>query len=245
MDEKWAVILTSGKRKKMSAMRAVCRIFLIMLLFSAFQEGYGAEFSDWENSGEVLTRFGENQKLKNVREWTQWAQEKLLTPYYRSKGFSTTEQIHLAALSDWTHAEKEETKSYSSAMFSVDHWKGYAFVSLTYTNLDFKEQAFGIHFELVPEALKLDQVIKRYVNQKMEWIEEGKVKRLRFILVPGDSLKETPFGKLQSQMIENDELWVDFGLRNSEEIGFVEVLTVKANPSRVPFTKNWKYDDQE
>jgi hypothetical protein len=208
-------------------------------------EAFSAEFSDWEGSGEIFIRFGENQKLKNAREWTQTAQEKVLTPYYHSKGFLTNEQVHLAALSDWKIAAKEETKSYFSTQFPVDRWRGYDFISLTYTNLDFKEQAFGIHFELVPGTLKLDQVTRRYEGQKGEMIDEGKRKRVRFTLLPGNALINSPFGKLQSQMIENDELWVDFGLFNDNEIAFVEVLTVKANPSRVPFTRNWKYEEQD
>jgi hypothetical protein len=222
------------------------RLISLLVFFSLLltgQSAYSADFSDWELSGEVLTRFGEEHLLKNVREWTQWAQERLLKDYYRSNGFSTEEKIHLAALSAWEKAVKEETRSYSTARFQTDRWKGYEFVSLTYTNLDFKEQAFGIHFEIVPGTLKLDQVLKRYGTGKVEVIDEGKEKRYRFTLSPGDSLKGTPLGALQEGMIENDELWIDFGLSDPDDIRFVEVLTVKANPDRVPFTKNWKWDD--
>ena len=221
--------------------------FIFILLFSSLllagKPASSADFSDWEGSGGVLTRFGEEYPLKNAREWTQWAEERLLKDYYRSNGFSTEEKIHLAALSAWEKAVKEETRSYSTAKFQTSRWKGYEFLSLTYTNLDFKEQAFGIHFEMVPGTLMLEKVLNRYGAGKGEVIDEGKEKKYRFTLSSGDSLKGTPLGALQEGMIENDELWLDFGLREGDDIRFVEVLTVKAKPDRVPFTKNWKWDD--
>jgi hypothetical protein len=218
-------------------------LFFVLYFLLNIKNGFCADYLDWEKSGEVFTRFGEENALKNAREWTQWAEERLLKEYYRSKGFSTEEKIHHAAFSDWEKARKEETKSFSTARFPIAHWKGYEFISLTYTNLDFKEQAFGIHFELVPGTLNIGQIIKRYGNQRMEVIDEGKEKRFRFTITPGDSLKGTPLESLQEQMIENDELWVDFELRDQRDISFVEVLTIKAHPDRVPFTKNWKGDD--
>jgi hypothetical protein len=222
------------------------RFIFILLFFPLLLAGKpasSADFSDWEGSGAVLIRFGEEHPLKNAREWTQWAEERLLKEYYRFNGFSTEEKIHLAALSAWEKAVKEESRSYSTARFPTDRWKGYEYLSLTYTNLDFKEQAFGIHFEMVPGTLKLDQILRRYGNGKAEVIDEGKEKRYRFTLSPGASLKGTPLEDLQEGMIENDELWLDFGVREGEDIRFVEVLTVKAKPDRVPFTKNWKWDD--
>lgn len=219
-------------------------VFLLsVFLLLAGEPAFSADFSDWEGSGAVLTRFGDEYPLKNAREWTQWAGERLLKEYYRSIGSSTEEKIHLAALSAWEKAVKEETRSYSTARFQTDRWKGFEFVSLTYTNLDFKEQAFGIHFEMVPGTLKLGQVLKRYGAGNGEVIDEGKEKRYRFALSPGGSLKGTPLEALQEGMADNDELWLDFELRGGDDIRFVEVLTVKAKPDRVPFTKHWKWDD--
>lgn len=218
-------------------------LIVLSLLLGVGKTASSADFSDWEESGGVINRFGEEYPLKNAREWTQWAEERLLKDYYRSNGFTTKEKIHLAALSAWEKAVKEETRSYSTARFQIGRWNGYEFLSLTYTNLDFKEQAFGIHFEMVPGTLKFDQVIKRYGAGRGEWIDEGREKRYRITLSPGDSLKETPLGALQEKMMENDELWIDFELRDADDIRFVEVLAVKAKPDRVPFTKNWKWDD--
>lgn len=220
-------------------------IFTLLILFFllSVQTGFGAEFLDWEKSGEVLKRFGEGSGLKNAREWTQWAQERLMAGRYLSKGFSTEEKIHQAAFLDWEKAQKEETKSYSMVKFPLDQWHGYEFISLSYTNLDFKEQAFGIHFELSPSTLKLDEIIKRYGHQQLEILDQGGKKTYRYTVVPGDSLRETPWKFLQSQMIENDELWVEFELRDQDDVRSVEVLTVKASPSKIPFTKNWKWDD--
>ena len=214
-------------------------IFIPIFLCLIVQKVLCADFYEWERAGEILKRFGDEQNLKSAKEWIQWAHERLLTPYYRFKGLSSEENIRHAILSDWEKAAKEETKSFFTAKFLTDNWEGYEFITLTYTNLDFKEQAFGVHFELKPGTLSINQVLKRYENQNREVSDEGNEKRYRYTITPGDSLKETPFGALQSQMFENDELWVDFQVRNgNNDVRYVEVLTVKANPHRVPFTKN-------
>lgn len=218
-------------------------IIIPILLFYFAQDSFGADFSLWEGSGEAISRFGEEQVLKSAKEWTQWAQEKLLVRYYQSKGVLTVEKIHQEVQSDWNRAAKEETKSYFTIRFPLDGWEGCSFLSLTYSNLDFKEQAFGIHFDLNPGALNMNKVFKRYENQQSELIDEGNEKRYRYTVTPGQSQKNTPFAALQGQMIENDELWVDFQARSGGEVRYVEVLTVKANPYRVPFTKNWKWEE--
>ena len=217
--------------------------FLLLFVLTVPQSAFPADFTDWEKAGEVLNRFGEGHSLKSPREWIQSAQEHLLTDYYRSKNLTSPEAIRQAARSDREKGEKEESRSYSYLKIPLDRWKGYHYLSLTYTNLDFREQAFGIHYELVPGTLDISRVLQRYGTKEMEIIDEGKEKRYRFSLPFGNSLNGTPLGELQAGMIENDELWVDFYLRDEKDVRFVEVLTVKSDPYRTPFTKNWKWDD--
>jgi hypothetical protein len=221
-------------------------IGLLILILIGHQTAFSVDFLDWEEAGKVLKRFGEENKMKNSREWIRWAEGKLLIDRFRQSGSRTEEKREAAALAEWNKSEKEETKSSITATFSFkDRWHGYKYLSLTYTNLDFKEQAFGIHFELIPDSLTVDEVVRRYGRDGLEVVDQGRQKTYRYAISPGDSLKKGPWRHLQNQMTENDELWVDFDLKDEKEVESVEVLTVKANPYRTPFTKNWKWDDDE
>ena len=215
----------------------------IFLMTGFYQQGFCAEFLDWENSGGAIKRFGEKHDLKTSGEWIQWAQEKLLYDRYLKRN-PTKEKIKMAALMDWKNARKEETPSFNSAKFQLkDHWHGYEFISFTYTSLDFMEQAFGIHFELVSRQLTLKQVIKRYGNDHLDvrHPEEGKTV-YRYTILLQDSPEKSPWKLLQNQMAENDEVWVEFEAGPGEEVRSVEVLAVKAKPDKIPFTMNWKWD---
>jgi hypothetical protein len=220
-------------------------IGLLFLILIGHQTAFSADFLDWESAGKVLKRFGEESKIKNSREWIQWAEGELLIDRFRQSGSQTEEKREAAALAEWEKAEKEETKSSATAKFLFkDRWHGYEYLSLTYTNLDFKEQAFGIHFELIPASLTVDEVVRHYGRDGLEVVDQGRKKTYRYAIPPGDSLKKGHWRLLQNQMTENDELWVDFDLKDEKEVASVEVLTVKANPYRTPFTKNWKWDDE-
>ncbi|MHB8481436.1 MAG: hypothetical protein ACYDBV_01675 [Nitrospiria bacterium] len=224
---------------------AICFIMTILLLMGVHRQGVGADFSDWEKSGRIFKRFGDESGLKTSKEWIQWAHENLLYDRYLISN-KTEDQIKSAAIADWESAVKEETKTYQSAKFNLkDHWHGYEFISLSYTNLDFKEQAFGIHFELVPGQLTADQVLNRYGKNHLEIISQGEKTTYRYTISLKDALEISPWKFLQEQMAENDELWVEFEAGNGKAIRSVEVLTVKAKPGKIPFTRNWKWDDED
>ena len=222
-----------------------CLMMTILLLMGIHRQGFSTDFSDWEKSGRIFKRFGDKSDLKTSREWIQWAQENLLYNRYLIKN-KTKDQIKVAVVADWESAVKEETKTYQSAKFNLkDRWHGYEFISLSYTNLDFKEQAFGIHFELVPGQLTPDQVLKRYGKNHLEILPQEEKTTYRYTISLKDVSEISPWKFLQNQMTENDEMWVEFEAGKGKEIHSVEVLTVKAKPDKTPFTKNWKWDDDE
>ena len=222
-------------------MKKKCRMFFVVIFLSIagiHQEGLAADFSDWEKAGQVIKRFGEKNDLKTSREWVHWAQEKLFYDRYL-KGNGTKEKVKVA-----------ETKSSMTAKFPLrDHWHGYESVSLSYTNLDFMEQAFGVHFEFPSEFssndLTVDQVLKRYGKSHLERVKRGEKTIYRYTLSQEDSLKNSHWKLLESQMGVNDELWVEFEVGRRKKIHSVEVLAIKAKPSRIPFTKNWKWNEDE
>jgi hypothetical protein len=224
-------------------MKGILTLLMVLLFLEKGAFASSPDFSDWESAGDAIARFGAEDKLKNATDWMRWAQRVLLKPYYLSKGLKSEEEMGSAAEQDWIRAEKRTSRSYQSMNFSLDGWRGYRFLSLSYTNLDFKEQAFGIHFELLPGSLKIDEILNRYAGVIHDTFDEGGEKRLRFTIPPGRSLNGTPLSKFQSQLIDNDELWIDFGLSSDNQVRFVEVLNIKSNPQRVPFTKEWNWDD--
>ena len=194
-----------------------------------------AEFSDWENGGKWLKRFGKGSEFRNSREWLQTTANEIFHSRIPDKGVKNEKEWREKI---WKEAFKDETHSYASAKFSIeDSWHDYRSLVLTYSNLDFKEQFFAIRFDLKPDTLNLQAVTERYGKLNLEVVDRYGKTSYRYSIPYGESLKNAHFGPLQEVVAsDNDELWVEFELQDDQtEIRSVEVLCIKASPQMIPF----------